>query len=909
MLELFNIKKDYYVGDMVVNALKGINLSFRTNEFVSILGPSGCGKTTLLNIVGGLDHYTNGDLVIDNVSTKSFKDRDWDTYRNHRIGFVFQSYNLISHQTILENVELALTIAGLKKEERVKKAKKALDLVGLEGLYNKKGNQLSGGQQQRVAIARALVNEPDILLADEPTGALDSETSVQIMDLMKEISKNKLIIMVTHNPDLACQYSTRIIKLKDGLVIEDSNPLSEEEYNHEKEVKNAKVVSKKAKLNYWQTFRLSSRNLLSKFKRTFLVAFAGSIGIIGVSTVLAVSTGIQGYIKSMQDDMLSGNPITISTETYDLALLMSNMTYEDKVDLIEDATDQGIINVDYLIESLIKASGTMDDAMIHNDITEEYIRYLNNLNPELYADITYDYGINFLNNIYTTSNFTNQEGELMSLSGMTQVFSSMLQQTDFSEYSMLIPTIAQPLDQSLNNEEYILNQYEIVSDEETSYLPKEENEIMIVLSGDDALTDLTLGQLGYYSQEEFFNVVYRAAGNDRYDPDLDKNHFTFDELMDKEFVYYPNDDIYDRVDLNLTLPVEGQTVNASISHLYKPYAKDIKDEDGNQKERIPLKVTAILRPKDGVTYGSLSSGFYYTPALVERMIKDSIDSEIVNYVKNELKTDSLDSYIIVQETGEGENKKTTVNVGGVAYMYNYFFEGEEYKNKFGLVGDLSMTSGNNQMLTYRLSLSDLGGSDLPYSISIYPKDFNIKQEIVDYLNHWNSDETLEFDGITITPEERSEVIYSDNLQLIINLINDMINIVTYALIAFTALSLVVSTVMIAIITYVSVVERVKEIGVIRSLGGRKKDVSRLFYSETIIEGLASGLLGIAITFLLEFILNVIVGTLIGVYTIANLTWYQALIMIALSILLTSISGLLPARAAARKDPAEALRTE
>ena len=896
MLELKNIKKNYYVGDTVVNALKGINLSFRNKEFVSILGPSGCGKTTLLNIIGGLDHYTSGDLIIDNISTKKFKDRDWDTYRNHRIGFIFQSYNLIPHQTILENVELALTISGLKKEERVKKAKKALDEVGLKDLYNKKGNQLSGGQQQRVAIARALVNEPDILLADEPTGALDSETSIQIMDLMKDISKNKLVIMVTHNPELAYKYSTRIIKLKDGLVEDDSNPLSEEEIVKEKAINNKKEISKKAKLNFIQAFRLSFRNLISKFKRTSLVAFAGSIGIIGVSSVLAVSTGIQNYIYDMENDMLSGNPITISTETYDLASLLNNLSFKEQTNLIENATENGVINVQYLLESLIESSGMMADIAISNDISEDYINYLENMDPSLYADITFDYGLTFLNNIYTDIDFTNYENTKMSISGILNTYTSMLQKTDFGSYAPFVTSIAKPFDQSLNNVDYILEQYDIVSDPSISHIPTKENEIMIVLSSDDALTDIVLAELGYYSQDEFFNIVYRANGDDdRYNEDLDKDHFSLDELMNKKFIYYPNDAVFNETPNSLLGPFT-----------YNAYEEDISDTSG----KIDLKVTAILKPKEGVSYGCLSSGFYYTETLANRMRKDSANSKITSYIKDHdnVITSSMG---LIEMPGSDGSLVETPYVNGITYNYHYYFEGEDYLDdqNIGLVGTMNLTSASGKMINYDLTLEDVGGASLPSSISIYPQNFELKDQIVDYLNEWNEDKTIEVNGVSLSKDERSEIIYSDNLQLIIDLLNTMINMVTYALIAFTALSLVVSTVMIAIITYVSVVERVKEIGVIRALGGRKKDVSRLFYSETIIEGLSSGILGITITYLLSFILNMIVGSLTGVYSIAALTWFQALIMIALSVVLTAISGIIPAKIAAKKDPAEALRTE
>ena len=528
MLKLINIKKDYYVGDGVVHALKGIDLTFRNSEFVSILGPSGCGKTTLLNLIGGLDHYTDGDLIIDNISTKKYGDRDWDTYRNHRIGFIFQSYNLIPHQTILENVELALNISGIEKSERIRRAKEALDEVGLKNQYNKKPNQLSGGQCQRVAIARALVNEPDILLADEPTGALDTVTSVQIMDLIKKIAEKRLVIMVTHNPELAESYSTRIIKLLDGEVISDSNPVKDNE--------KIKVIeegkTKKSKLGFWSAFKLSARNLKSKIKRTSMVCFAGSIGIIGVSMVLAVSNGIQGYITKMQDDMLSGNPITISEETYDLSKLMDMADSSQKNEIIEETLKEGYVNVDKIVETLVKTGDAMESIMVRNEITQEYVDYVYSMPEEYYSAIISYYGIDVSNNIYTNADFNDSDEEQMiSLGAILTKYYTMLQMTQYKDLSQYLSILGDTFRQAPDSEEFILSQYDIMSNPETSRVAKNKNEIMIVIDREDKLTDLLLAQLGYYSQDEFFNVVYKATEDPEYNVSKDKYSFSYDELL------------------------------------------------------------------------------------------------------------------------------------------------------------------------------------------------------------------------------------------------------------------------------------------------------------------------------------------------------------------------------------------
>lgn len=884
MLQLKNIKKDYVTGDMTVHALKGVNINFRDNEFVSILGPSGCGKTTLLNIIGGLDHYTEGDLIIDGVSTKNYTDRDWDTYRNHRIGFVFQSYNLIPHQTILENVELALSISGIDKAERTRRAHEALDKVGLSGLYSKKPNQLSGGQCQRVAIARALVNDPEILLADEPTGALDTATSVQIMNLIKEISSDCLVIMVTHNPELAEKYSTRIIKLLDGEVTSDSNPISNEESLKTVSQPKKKKPNKKSKLGFWSTFRLSARNLHSKIKRTLLVCFAGAIGIIGVASVLAVSTGVQNYITAMQNDMLSGNPITITQEAINLNSLMSATTRQDQNAAVKDSIVDGYINVDSMIDFLTARADSMSNLRVTNDITQEYLDYVLAMPEEYYSTITTNIGIDASISFYTDYLLSGYDDtQKISLLAAQEIYTAMLEDTDYASYSQYISMLSESFMQAPDNADFVASQYDIIAGDK---IASGVNEIMIVVNSDYELSDLLLAQLGYYSQDEFINMIYKTVGDDHYDASLDKNRFSYDELLGKTFVWYPNDTIFNKTNVSSPLyQVNPFTYNA--------YA-------GDWSNGIELTVTAILKQKEDISYGCLESGFYYTSAFANEVVKANSSSLIVEHMVNE----KIDSFTSISYNSQ--------NIG-ITYQYKYFKDGDEV-TKIGFVGSngvngiLSSMTGQGAK-AYTLTKRELGGERLPNSIKIYPTDFSYKDSVTDYISQWNSDSDIIVNGVTITKEDRTDVIYSDTLSLVIALINNMIDVVTTALIAFTALSLVVSTVMIAIITYVSVIERVKEIGVIRSLGGRKGDVSRLFNAETFIIGGISGLIGIGVTYLISAIINLIVNTLFGIKAIATLTAPAAIIMVLVSILLTMIAGVIPARLAAKKDPVEALRSE
>ena len=925
MLELRNITKDYNAGNSEkVHALKGVSFTFRDSEFVSVLGPSGCGKTTLLNIIGGLDHYTSGDMQIDGVSTKDYGDRDWDTYRNHRIGFVFQSYNLIPHQTIQANVELALNISGVEKSERIRRSREALDKVGLQGLYNKKPNQLSGGQMQRVAIARALVNDPDILLADEPTGALDSETSVQIMDLIKEIADRCLVIMVTHNPELAEKYSTRIIRLLDGEVQSDSNPYEApevaEETAHEKteepekpvvssdetqtaegegepeQKKEQKPRSKKSRLSWWSAFKLSAKNLLSKLKRTILVCFAGSIGIIGVATVLAVSSGVQDYIQDMQNDMLSGNPITVSTSAFDLSSMMSSVTGTDANEMLHQTIRDGYVSVDHMIEFLAARGNDLASAMISNDITKEYVAYVKAMPKAYYADINIHYGVHMSNNLYTDFVLDGADGEQtkrLSITGALDMYTDMLSHTEFAEYSSYISMVIANFRQAPGNVDFIMSQYDFVSNPSTSKVATEADEIMIVVDDEVSLTDLMLAQFGYFSQAQFLNLAYKAVGSDSYDQSLWKDSFTYDELMGKEFIWYPNNTVFNADPTVKTLP----TYNA------------IADDSWTTGKK--LKITAILKPKETVSYGCLQRGFYYTSALTEEILADSLASDIVQYFEKQ--NNNAD---IVGMDG-------VPTMQGVTYEYSYYLDGDEddenlhrhdRKAILGTSMDLSFLASMypnmpSMPASHTLTKRDVGGIDTPQNIYVYPTNFEFKDDVCAYLDDWNTDKTITVDGVELTADDRGKIVYTDNLAIIIAMISDFIDMITVALVAFTSLSLVVSTVMIAIITYVSVMERIKEIGVIRSLGGRKRDVSALFIAETFIIGGISGVLGIVVTYIIQGILNLIVGNAVGIYTIAALPFTTALIMIALSIGLTLISGLIPARLAAKKDPVVALRTE
>ena len=892
MLKLVNIKKTYDTGSTQVEALKGVTLNFRRNEFVSILGPSGCGKTTMLNIIGGLDKYTSGDLVISGISTKKYKDHDWDVYRNHRIGFIFQSYNLIPHQTVLQNVELALTISGLEKNERISRALDALKKVGLEDQAKKRPNQLSGGQCQRVAIARALVNEPDILLADEPTGALDTTTSTQIMDLIKEISKDKLVIMVTHNPDIADKYSTRIVRLIDGLVSDDSNPCSDEEEDNERKEKKEEKKND-AKMSFFTAFRLSFRNLLTKIKRTLMVALAGSIGIIGVSSVLAVSTGIRNYIDTLQEDMLSGNPITITEQTYDLEALTSQMSDASKVEIV---VKEGFVNVNSILNRLAEQASALESIIVSNNITSDYVNYVKAMPKEYVEEIKVEYNYNEANNFYVyfdEGTDPSAEAHYTSITAVKEIYTQLLKKTDFSDATYYIQSLGSSISQGISNNKYLESQYDVIA----GRMPEAMNEIIVVVNKKTELTDLVLAQLGYYTQEEFLNLAYRSFDKDsedtQYDQSLDKDEFSYEELLNRKIYYFANNDIY----------VENEDpLYPSVAYRYNHQMDDLS-------KGLELSIVGIIRPKDNVNYGSLSSGFYYTKELTEYILDNSVSSDVVRYLKN----NNLKAY------------NTSASGPNVVYYFTYLFDntsdgiknGVRYNSlqtyvpgKSSMLSSLMSASFMGGMTTTpSLTIRDLGGDRVPNEIAVYPVDFEVKEKVLQYLKDWNELDVITVNGRDITKENRSEITYTDTLSLVIEMINTMIKVITVALIIFTAISLVVSTVMIGIITYVSVVERTKEIGVIRSLGGRKKDVGHLFNAETFIIGLFAGLLGIGITYVMQIIGNVIIGHFADIYSLIHLTLLEAVIMIVISIALTLISGLIPSKAAARMDPVNALRSE
>ncbi len=908
MLRLKGITKNYKVAGGEIEVLKGLDVCFRKSEFVSILGPSGCGKTTTLNIIGGLDKYTKGDLIISGKSTKNFNDRDWDVYRNQRIGFIFQSYNLIPHQTVLGNVELALTISGVSKEERVERSLRALERVGLKGEEHKHPNQLSGGQCQRVAIALALVTEPDILLADEPTGSLDSKTSVQIMELIKEISTDKLVIMVTHNGEIAEQYSTRIIRLVDGEIIEDSNPYSEAEEQKEYATANQqadKQKKNKAKMSWWTAFKLSSRNLLSKLKRTLLTSIAGSIGIIGISAVLAVSSGVSGFIDNMQDDMLSGNPITVTETAFDLDAMMGGMEMEDTVEMVRK---EGYVNVESMLAFLSERLETMDSMISSNNITQEYVDYVSAIDKEQ-ATVFVNKGLNVANNIYTNFSVdgTADTTENISISSLKTIYTSVMKETKFGDNASFISTLGDIFMQSPNDEEYILSQYEL---NDGGRIAKEKDEIMIVVNNDKALTDLMLAQFGYYSQNEFINIAYEATDSEDYDESMPiKKEISYEELMGREFVWYDNDTIF--AEKYASNPADGLDESNPFTYSYK---SDSFDKSENNQGMVKFKIVGILTPKENLNYGCLSAGFYYTENFANYAIARNKDSKIVNYLEDVVQGEEYNTVLVTQKLPNGTVVTVPApNSPAITYTYSYYsIENKAYSAPVvGYVGSADamssimssmgsmMGGGSSSSSGYEilsLSLRDLGAQTISNDIKIYAKNLEVKEQVIDYLDKWNDEHA------------DNEIKYTDTLSLIMEMITSMVDIVTIALISFTSLALVVSCVMISIITYVSVVERVKEIGVIRSLGGRKKDVSNLFNAETLVIGTASGLIGVGFTYFMSFIVNLIVRSAVGM-SIMTLELPSALIMLGLSIGLTMLSGLIPAKKASRQDPVVALRTE
>ena len=762
MLELKNIKKSYKTGEFVQHALKGINLEFRKNEFVAVLGPSGSGKTTLLNIVGGLDRYDSGDLIINGKSTKKFKQKDWDSYRNNCIGFIFQSYNLISHISVLQNVEMGMTLSGLSAKKRHKKALEVLKKVGLKEHAHKKPNQLSGGQMQRVAIARALANNPEIILADEPTGALDSKTSVQIMELIKEIAKDKLVIMVTHNPELANDYANRIVEFKDGELISDSNPV-----DNTKEKDNYKI--KKTSMNYLTALKLSFNNIKTKKGRTLITAFASSIGIIGIALILSLSNGFKLQIDKFEKDTLSQAPIVISKQSMD----MNSMPNLKEKDDLEEYTSEQVIHPEKTIENIVH----------NNKITKEYVNSIKSLDSNLIGGISYQRATN--------------------LNLLTKI-DGKIKQIDTSGITFPMPS-------TLDNQEATVmkDNYDVIYGNFTT----NKEDLTLLVDSKNRVSETILKALGY-----------------------NKENINFDEIVGKEFKLVLNDDYYKKLG-------EFYTINTDLEKLY------------NNENTITLKISSIIRGKEGSDFAKLSgSGLMYNNSLVDYVIEKNSKSEIVS-TQLEKNYNVLTTELFDKDTTEGKD-------------------------------------------AYEMMLSYLGADTTPVAIQIYPKDFDSKDEVLKVLDQYNEGKS-----------EEDKIVYMDQAKLITTMSGNIMDAITIVLIAFSAISLIVSSIMIGIITYISVLERTKEIGILRALGARKKDITRVFNAETFIIGLTSGTLGLIIAKLLTFPANHIIESLTKLKNVAKLNPVHAITLLVISILLTVIGGLIPSKVAAKKDPVEALRSE
>lgn len=895
MLELNDIKKDYVSGSTTVSALKGINLRFRDCEFVSILGQSGCGKTTMLNIIGGLDKYTSGDLKINGVSTKNYKDRDWDFYRNNSIGFVFQSYNLIPHQTVLSNVELALTLSGVSKAERKKRAIEALEKVGLGEQIHKKPNQMSGGQMQRVAIARALVNNPDILLADEPTGALDTETSIQIMELLKEISKDRLIIMVTHNPELAKDYSTRIVRLLDGVITDDSDPYSLEDMEADiraKEAAKVKTSEKKIKksgkkqktsMSFFTALSLSFNNLMTKKTRTILTAFAGSIGIIGIAMILSISNGIQLYIDRVQRDTLSSYPITLQAEAIDISSMVSSMTGNSDS---EEHEDKSKIYSNDIMGDMIN---TMVKEVKSNNLSE-FKKYIENGSSDIksyVSDIQYSYDVPL--NIYMkdTSNGVEQLNPSTMFDSIYGEGATSTSSAMSSGMGMGMFSNSSVWNQLLGNQQVLDEQYDVLA----GHWPEKFNEVVLVADKNNEVDDYTLYSLGLKDPEEVRTLFKKMMVGESYETEKDIS-YTFDEILDTEF--------------KLVMPTDMYKYN-DVTGTWDDYSKDDKYMTNVVNNGTDIKVCGIIRPNDDAVSTSLSSGIGYTAKLTEYIIEEVKNSEIA---KAQLADTSVDVFTGVPFDNDRNTEITMDDVN--AYMATLSPEESAQMQAMtsGMSDDqiLQLFSASLKARTTDATLdsnkSKLGITDLdtPSQIDIYATDFDSKEKVQNIIKDYNK--LQQDDG-----KEENVINYTDYVGIMMSSVSTIINAISYVLIAFVAISLIVSSIMIGIITYISVLERTKEIGVLRSIGASKKDVSRIFNAETLIEGFVSGALGIVVTLLLCIPANALIKHLTDISNVAQLPVAGGVILIIISMFLTFIAGLIPAKLAAKKDPVVALRSE
>ncbi len=868
MLKLKNIKKTYVSGDEKVEALKGINIEFRESEFVSILGQSGCGKTTLLNIIGGLDRYTSGDLIINGKSTKDFKDRDWDAYRNYSVGFVFQSYNLIGHQTVLSNVELALTISGVSRKERKQRAIKALEEVGLKEQIHKKPNQLSGGQMQRVAIARALVNNPDIILADEPTGALDTKTSVQVMEILKKISKDKLIIMVTHNPELAEKYSSRIIKILDGKITDDSDPIE-----HQKEEKQQDTKKRRTSMKFLTALRLSLNNLMTKKGRTILTSFAGSIGIIGIALILAISTGVQNYIDKVEEDTLSSYPITIEESTVDMSSLMQSMMGDDTESNTENREEERAYSADIMNDMITTLSNKKQ-----NNNLKELKKYLDEGNNEITKNsnsIEYGYDLNI--NLYRADTDKRivrvNPSTVMNAFGMGDMIEAQNNSAMSSVFGSSMMTNTDICFEMRDNQQLLESQYDLVK----GNWPKQYNEVVLVLKEDGRIDDYTLYSLGLKDQNELKDKWKAVENGEKLDENQESTSYSYDDLLNLQFKLLLNSDYYQKQN--------GLWINKEDDEKY------LKDKINNAET---VKIVGIIKQNEqSAVSTSVTSGIGYTKQLKEYVVEKSNDAQIVKEQKENRDVNVFSGLDFPTD----DNTTSMENLTTEQRLAMSKLTSEE-------IAQMMETYSANKDASYEKNLQKLGAVDIdtPTSISIYPKDFEAKDKISKAIDEYNQKQRD--DG-----KEENTISYTDIVGTMMKSVSQIINTISYVLIAFVAISLVVSSIMIGIITYISVLERTKEIGILRAIGASKKDISRVFNAETLIIGLISGLIGIGITVLLTLPINSMIYAVTGVKVVTAVPFKAGVVLVLISMFLTIIAGLIPAKIASKKDPVIALRTE
>lgn len=871
MLKLENIKKDYVTGDTTVHALKGVSIEFRKNEFVSILGQSGCGKTTLLNIIGGLDNYTDGDLIINGKSTKTFKDRDWDNYRNHSVGFIFQSYNLIPHQSVLSNVELALTLSGVSKAERRKRATEALEKVGLADQLNKKPNEMSGGQMQRVAIARALVNNPEILLADEPTGALDSETSVQIMDLLKEIAKDRLVIMVTHNPELAKQYSTRIVRLLDGNIIDDSSPYSSENESYEDEGN-----KKRPSMSFFTALSLSLNNLMTKKARTFLTAFAGSIGIIGIALILSLSSGVNAYIASVEEETLSSYPITIEQTGMDISNLVTDLMDEAEVKTETESEPDRIYSNNIMTDMM----STMVNGLSSNNLSllKKHIEKTTEF-KENSSEIEYEYST--VMNIYT------EDGKRVNPNTvLSTIFGGGESESSSKVTAMSSFTNTEVWNRLFDNTELLKKQYDIVA----GHMPKNYNEIVLVVDKNNRISDYTLYSLGLKDSAELEEMMKKAQAGEKIEA-TEEVSYTYDDILNLKFKLLCNTDYFEK-------NADGTWTDKTSDELYVQTQLEKAEE---------ISVVGIIRPSDESVTDATSGFVGYTGALMEHLINKVNDSEIVKEQK-----DKADINIFTGRPFESNTENMTYD-GLLAYIATLPQDKQtEYNAYIGQMKGSGMsdeqiverfksaieTEDSSATLDGNLSLMGVSDLDEPSAINIYPKDFEAKETISGLITDYNN-----------KAEDQNKITYTDYIGLMLSSVTTIINAISYILIAFVSISLIVSSIMIGIITYISVLERTKEIGILRAMGASKRDVSRVFNAETLIVGFVAGAIGIGITLLLLIPINAVIAAFTDISGLAVLPAAGGIALVVISMLLTFIAGLFPAKIAAKRDPVKALRSE